>query len=114
MELRAGERVAKRFDAKMCEERVRTRVACMPKNGAESPRITQPENLRPDDEIHMVMGERWFRTRDDAKAARHAQMDDQRSRAAIDQQILCAAGYLRDQSANDRAMQVFGNRPPSY
>jgi hypothetical protein len=85
VKLQSRELAAERFDAKTREERVRIRVACVPKHGAESPRIAQPKDLGADDKVHMVMGERRLRTRHDAKAARHAQMDDQSSPAAIDQ-----------------------------
>src|SRR5215470_14345993 len=91
VEAATGECARERLHPEMREERVARRVADVPEDGAEAPRIAKAHCDVADAEIEMIVGSRRLGGRNDPQAARHAEMEDQGSLAAIEEEVLRAA-----------------------
>ena len=87
---RRVERARQRLDAEVREQRMRVHGILRPQDGAEAPRIAQPQHAVAEHEIEVIVLLRRRARCQHAQAAGHAQMQDQMAVAAIDQQVLAA------------------------
>ena len=86
------------FDAQVPQQRVQFGRRFGPEHGAEAPRVAQSQQtsaprvaVRGEREIDVIVLARRRARIDQAQASGHAEMHDQMSRAAIDEQVLAAA-----------------------
>ena len=111
----AVERGVEGFGAESRQKRVGFEVfRAADQNGAESPGIAKSnDNSAFESEFHVFMlFDRGNRRRRYAKAAGHAQMDDQgRSAVHVDQQVFGPAPDGRDASIRQTIFQIGGNLP---
>ena len=71
----------------------------------------QPQPAVLEAQIDMIMRARRLPSRHEAKASRHAEMDDERALAEVQQQILAAPLDVLEALAGQPLGQPFGQRP---
>ena len=78
------------------------RIPRLPQHEAKAARIPEPyQRAVFQDELEMVVRRDWSGLVRDEQASRHSQVNNERARAAVDQQIFAAAGERPDGGAGD-------------
>src|SRR5262247_1247488 len=112
VEAAAGECARERLDLEMREEWVARRVADVPEHSAEAPRIAEAYRDVADAEVEVIEGSWRLGRRNDPQAARHAEMQDQGSLPAVEQEVFRAArDGANPFAAQDRA-EIARHGPP--
>jgi hypothetical protein len=95
----------------MGHERVGFDRAFMPEYGPETPRVAQPEAVLACRNFDVVPGAGCRPALDNAQAARHAKVDNQRAVIESEEKVLGASLDLPDGLANESLLQVGWYRP---
>src|SRR6185436_7958018 len=110
VQARAGQRARQRLDAEVREQRVAIDVATRPEHRAKAARIAQAQALIAEQQVEVIVLARRRARRDEPQAARHAEMKNEVSIAAIDQQIFAAPANRAHLASRERTYRAW-NRP---
>jgi len=100
---RAVEPAGQRLDAKAGKQSMRPRFVRRPQHCTEAPRIAQPQYPVAEREVDVVVLFRRRAWRQQPQASRHPQVHEDRSVAAVEQEVLAAPAHGRDASPGERA-----------
>ena len=105
-----AERLVERLRPQSCQQGMLPSLARLPNHQAETARITQTQGLRTKDQIDMVVRPGRLAGINDAQAARHAKMHDQRTVAKIEQQVLRPSRHPKQRVPLDLVRQIGRHR----
>src|SRR5467141_2202674 len=103
------EPIAERLHTELREQRVAGGVAGFPQHHAEAARIAQAQRGGAENQVHVIVIARKGSRVDRAQASRHAQVHDERTGVALEQQILSAPLQALHPLADEYARKLARN-----